>query len=172
MNPLLPRAAAIGGVLLVVTASSGWTQTGNQSDITGVNTTSSTIAAFTPGGAALGTAGAQVTTQLTLGTLTSSAGAPIPPAVQTMLAGVLNGTVAPPPDLASTLGASAGAPLGQALVTALQGLLVNPDPGQLTEAVEAYNEVVDNSAQSFLTSPPPEFTAIQAILDQLVRATG
>lgn len=61
------------------------------------------------------------------------------------------------------------------LMSTLPGLLTNPTPGQVAEALSAFNAVVNTANAAFLSNPPPEFSAIHAVLAQLatsVQAAG
>lgn len=173
-------------LFLLLAATPGWAQSGNQSDVTGVNTTGSTIAGYgpgTPGGsvevaaspavnAAIGASGISLATQLTQGALAAPSGATISASVQSSILGVMNGTAPAPPGLTAALGASAGAAPAAALVQALENLLGSPSIQQLSAAVDAFNSIVEGSAADYLASPPEEFVAVQVVLAQMIDAVA
>ena len=58
------------------------------------------------------------------------------------------------------------------LMGSLPSLLSNPTPGQLQNALSAFNGLVNNSNAAFLVNPPAEFLAIHAILLQISNAAN
>lgn len=173
--------------IAAITTSAG-AQSGNQSDVTGVSTTGSTIAggAFAPGPvavpvspqvqAAITQASGRMVAQLVNGTLTSPAGVPlaIPAATQRAVVALMTRWTAEGGSGAAVVAdlAAAGAPYASvtALVESLAGLLTSPAPGQLASAISNFNALVGTVDASFLVSPPPSFVAIQAVLANLVAA--
>lgn len=161
-------------------------QTGNQSDVTGVTTTSSTIAggAFAPSPgqvaatanptvqAAVAQASATVAAQLSTGTMTTPTGVSIPVAAQQAVAAVMTTNVVNSPAglaLAAELGGNTAA---AALVESVTGLLSSPATGQLASAIGNLNAIVDAAPVEFLANPPPAFVAIQASLAAMVQAAN
>lgn len=175
--------------LTAITTATG-AQTGNQSDVTGVATTGSTIAggAFAPSPgtvavpvnpqvqAAITQASATMVTQLANGALTSPTGAPlaIPAATQQAVVGLMTRWEAAGASVAAVVAdlAGAGAPSAgvASLVESVAGLLTAPAPGQLASAIANFNALVGTVDVGFLSSPPPSFVAIQAVLANLAAA--
>ena len=58
------------------------------------------------------------------------------------------------------------------LMTSLPSLLTNPTPGQLQNALSAFNGFVNNANAAFLVNPPAEFLALHAILLQVSTAAN
>lgn len=177
-------------VAVALTASAASAQTGNQSDVTGVATTGSTIAggAFAPSPgtvavpvnpqvqAAITQASATMVTQLANGALTSPTGAPlaIPAAAQQAVVALMTRWEAAGASVAAVIAdlAGAGAPSASVaqLVESVAGLLAAPAAGQLASAIANFNALVGTVDVSFLTTPPPSFVAIQAVLANLAAA--
>lgn len=195
------RSATLCLVLSCALAAPAWAQ--SASDVTGVSTTGSTIAGgvFTPPPSGTGAGGAPagggavptgavvppqvmqavvatsgvVSTQLSAGTMTTPAGAPISAPAQQVVATVMTtGTPAAQAQLAAALTQAGSTPaVAEAvtsLVNSLPGLLVTPTPAQLTSALSAFNALVNNAGADFLQNPPPEFQAIHSALRALVAA--
>lgn len=194
----LPVGLALGCSLLLGGTLPAGAQTGNQSDITGVITTTSDIAGgFAPSGsittftntdiqAAVDQAAASVSTQLTGGALpvaaTNTSITSISATVQQSLQSLLTETgnvTAVASQIESALTNAVAATnttefttLVEDLMASLQGLTAGSRvaPPELVAAVEAYNAVVDASSGELLTNPPPELLAIQSALSTLVNA--
>ncbi len=195
----LPLGFALGCSLVLGGTLPAGAQTGNQSDITGVITTTSDIAggAFAPGGtittftnpdiqAAVDEAAALISTQLAGGALpvaaTNTPITSISATVQQSLQSLLTETgnvAAVSSQIESALINAPGATnttenttLVRNLITSLQGLTAggSVSPPELVAAAEAYNAVIDASSGDFLTNPPPELLAIQSALSRLVNA--
>ena len=58
------------------------------------------------------------------------------------------------------------------LLSNLPSLLSRPTPGQLQNALSAFNGFVNNSNAAFLVNPPAEFLALHAILLQVSTAAN
>lgn len=58
------------------------------------------------------------------------------------------------------------------LLSNLPSLLSNPTPGQLQNALSAFNGFVNNANAAFLVNPPAEFLALHAILLQVSTAAN
>jgi hypothetical protein len=197
----LPLGFALGCSLVLGGTLPAGAQTGNQSDITGVITTTSDIAggAFAPGGtittftnpdiqAAVDEAAALISTQLAGGALpvaaTNTPITSISATVQQSLQSLLTETgnvAAVSSQIESALINAPGATnttenttLVRNLITSLQGLTAggSVSPPELVAAAEAYNAVIDASNGAFLTNPPPELLAIQSALSRLVNAAS
>lgn len=178
----LSAAVAVAAALLAAAPAYG--QAGNASDVTGPNTTGSSIAgnmgAPSGGGgtvsasaspavaAAVGAAAASVSSSLSAGSLTTPSGVAIPAAAQASVLAVLTGS-APSATLAAAMGGGAAA---QALAEAMSGLISSPDPGQLAAATGHFNAMVLAADASFLANPPAEFLAVMAVLSTMVGAAN
>jgi hypothetical protein len=179
----ITRLVALGCITAALPASA---QTGNQSDVTGVATTGSTIAggAFAPSPgqvattatpavqAAVAQASATVAAQLSTGTMTTPTGIAIPAAAQQAVAAVMTTNV-----VNTTAGVALAAELGgntaaAALVESVTGLLTSPAPGQFASAIGNLNALIDAAPVEFLANPPPGFLAIQASLAAMVQAAN
>lgn len=58
------------------------------------------------------------------------------------------------------------------LMTNLPSLLSNPTPGQMQQALSAFNGLVNNSTAAFLVNPPAEFQAMHAIFTSVSKAAN
>ncbi|MDB4905858.1 MAG: hypothetical protein JWO05_642 [Gemmatimonadetes bacterium] len=161
---------------------------GNGSDITGPSVTQSTIAGgiFAPSAGNVGTTAVPVTPAVSNaivstsnsivatvsggGTITNPVtGAAIPAAAATVAVSMMSSASpeikAQVNNALSTSGASAT--VINTLMSTLPNLLSNPTPGQVAEALSAFNAVVNTANAGFLANPPPEFSAIFSVLSQI-----
>lgn len=182
----LPALGAIVAMLCLV-AVPGLAQTGNASDVTGVNITSSGITGgvFTPAPhtavnpnastalvtSAVEAAATSVRSSLESGNITGG-GIGISGAGVSAVGVLMASAQSPAAVLAqvstalSTSGAGAGTV--NALASGLTGLLAKPTPAAVTGAVSAFNAFVAQASASFLAHPPTEFQAIYAALSSIV----
>ena len=70
----------------------------------------------------------------------------------------------------STAGTNAG--VVDQLLSNLPSLLSRPTPGQLQNALSAFNGFKNNANAAFLVNPPAEFLALHAILLQISTAAN
>ena len=124
---------------------------------------------------AVAVAAATVTRALAAGSFTTPSGVMIPAVAQTRAHDVLIAGAAKSPASTELLSALAMAgpasdPAIRALVRSMSGLASNP--AQLPQAVADYNGFVNSAPASFLTRPPAEFVAVQAVLVKLIAAAG
>lgn len=137
-----------GFALLALCAAPAAAQTGSQSDVSGVNTTSSSVS-IAPAGTSVSTQALTATTQsLTSGTFTV-AGTAAPAAVQTALADIFAGNLDTPAVTAFT-----GA-LGSAGTLVAEQLSVfgqTPSADAYNAAVEAFNSLVDGAGGDVFAS--------------------
>jgi hypothetical protein len=124
---------------------------------------------------AVAVAAATVTHALAAGSFTTPSGVMIPAAAQTRAHDVMIAGATTSPASTELLGALAVAgpasdPALRALVRSMSGLASNP--AQLPQAVADYNRFVNSAPASFLTRPPAEFVAVQAVLVKLIAAAG
>jgi hypothetical protein len=171
---------------LCLVASPAMAQSGDASDVTGVNVTSSTIAGgfFTPSSGtvslpgssagALSTASAGVRSSLKAGSVTgggiSVSGAGLQ-TVRDLVTGPVNPSVAIQAQISAAL-SSSGAPavVVSGLIDALAGLLQNPTPANVGSAAKTFTSLVNDASGAFLANPPAEFETIYAVLFTLVTA--
>jgi hypothetical protein len=73
-------------------------------------------------------------------------------------------------DMLRTSGASEA--VVRQLMTNLPSLLSNPTPGQMQQALSAFNGLVNNSTAAFLVNPPAEFQAMHSILTSISKAAN
>ena len=101
-------------------------------------------------------------------------GVAIPPEIVTAAIGMM--TTATPEVRAqmakalSTAGTNAG--VVDQLLSNLPSLLSRPTPGQLQNALSAFNGFKNNANAAFLVNPPAEFLALHAILLQISTAAN
>jgi hypothetical protein len=124
---------------------------------------------------AVAVAAATVTHALAAGSFTTPSGVMIPAVAQTRAHDVLIAGAPTSPASTELLSALAVAgpasdPAIRALVRSMSGLASNP--AQLPQAVADYNGFVNSAPASFLTRPPAEFVAVQAVLVKLIAAAG
>ena len=129
--------------------------------------TSANLSLATAPGATAGTlAGQQIVTGLRTGTLLAPNGRPIPPEARRVVLDAL--TPDGRPDVATLLfaltsnGNDHATKQAKKLIGTLRDASGSPDG--LSDAVKAFNSLVDASSAQFLTNPPEEFLAIQAVL--------
>lgn len=178
------------GTAGLLAATPALAQFGNGSDVSGPPTTGSSIAggSFAPasgngGGAgvgatataspavnaAIGAAGASVSTQLASGSMPAVNGVAIPAQVQASVGAVLSGSASPAQvqQISTALGASGNTQAAAALVDAMSGLAAGGSPAQLTAAIVQFNILVSTASVTFLANPPAAFLAIAATLNTL-----
>ena len=181
--------SAFGAALaLCATAAPAVAQSGNSSDVSGANVTTSSIVGgvFAPGAkgmsavrsspavtgavtsSALGAFNALRTGSVSGGGISVSGGG-----VQAVGA-VMNSNNPPQAVLSQVTWALAGsgapANVVNSLTNSLQGLLASPTPVGVTNAISSFNGLVNAAKGSFLANPPQEFQAVYAVLSQIVAA--
>jgi hypothetical protein len=159
--------AVAGGFLMA--ASPIQAQSGNQSDITGVNTTSaagSTAPTPTPPPPAVAATVATVQQSVAAGTFTVD-GTALSVTVQQGLADVLDGNTSSP--LAQNLAVSLGVG-GSAVIEALATFAQDPSGATFNELAAAWNATVEGAdAASFQSQ---EFAAVFAVISELRTGFG
>jgi hypothetical protein len=101
-------------------------------------------------------------------------GVAIPIEVARVAIGMMTGATPEIRDQMSRALANSGASAAviNQLMTSLPSLLTRPTPGQLQNALSAFNGLVNNSNAAFLVNPPAEFLALHAILLQVSTAAN
>lgn len=150
--------------LLFVAAAPAEAQRGNQSDITGVNTTSSSTSSAPSAPAPSPTVTATVTSvqqAVSTGTLTVD-GAPVSVTVQTGLADIFQGNTASP--AAQSFAAALGTG-GPAVVEGLSVFIQDPSGANFNSLADAWNAAVEGADASALASE--EFAATFSVLSEI-----
>jgi len=116
-----------------------------------------------------------VTADLKSASLTSSGGTAIPAAAQNNTYALLSGdpTFSASRSAISTALSTAG-PEASAIVPSFveSFAALRTDPSRLPTVIAAYNKFTKAASSSFISSPPPEFIAVHAVLARLVAATS
>jgi hypothetical protein len=122
--------------------------------------------------------------QLSTNSFTSPSGQPIPSGTQQILLNVLTESVESKTSIEQITQALSSVEGGQQLAKSLEGLLQTNkskkislangrvNPIQLVLAMNAYNNLINNSSAQFLNNPSPELKAIQLVLLQLVNSVS
>ncbi|MDZ7958338.1 MAG: hypothetical protein RMY34_10625 [Aulosira sp. DedQUE10] len=126
----------------------------------------------------------QILNQLSTNNFTSQAGQAIPLGTQQILLNVLTESVESKTSIEQITQALSSVEGSQQLAKSLEGLLqtnkskkISLANGrvnaiQLVLAMNAYNNLINNSSAQFLNNPPPELKAIQSVLLQLVNSVS
>ena len=94
---------------------------------------------------------------------------PIPPEITRVALGMMSTATPEIRDQMTKALTAAGTSNGvlSQLMSNLPSLLSRPTPGQLQNALSAFNGFVNNANAAFLVNPPAEFLALHAILLQV-----